>query len=98
MPEYIGCLNKQDLPRFGEEQLKVEQLIFENIFLALRTYQGLRLADFERRFGFDFIHHYLTPIQKLIDNKLAIIQNDYFRLTEKGMLICDEILPHFSAA
>ncbi len=98
MPEYIGCLNKQDLPRFGEEQLKVEQLIFENIFLALRTYQGLRLADFERRFGFDFIHHYLTQIQKLIDNKLAIIQNDYFRLTEKGMLICDEILPYFSAA
>ncbi len=98
MTEYIAYLSKQDLPRFGEELLNVNQLIFENIFLALRTYQGLRLADFESSFGFNFINHYLSPIQKLIDNKLAIIQNDYFRLTEKGMLICDEILPQFSAA
>jgi oxygen-independent coproporphyrinogen-3 oxidase len=96
--EYIACLSKQDLPRFGEELIDIDQLIFENIFLALRTYQGLRLADFESRFGFNFIQHYRSPSQKLIDNKLAIIQNDYFKLTEKGMLICDEILPQFSAA
>jgi oxygen-independent coproporphyrinogen-3 oxidase len=98
LTEYMVCLRNHNLPQVDEELLDVDQLIFENIFLALRTYRGLRLAEFETRFGFNFINHYLSPIQKLIDKKLAIIQNDHFKLTEKGMLICDEILPQFSAA
>jgi oxygen-independent coproporphyrinogen-3 oxidase len=78
------------------ENLKNSQLIFENIFLSLRTYQGLNLNSFKNRFGREFISIYQKETDKLINLKLAEIQNDYFRLTEKGMLVCDEILPAFA--
>ena len=94
---YINQLQRDTLPRSMTEKLKNSQLIFENIFLALRTYQGLNLNSFKNRFGMEFIRTYRTEVDKLINLKLAEIQNDCFRLTEKGMLVCDEILPAFAA-
>jgi oxygen-independent coproporphyrinogen-3 oxidase len=93
---YISKLCKDELPRSFKENLKTHQLISEHIFLALRTYQGLSLVYFERLFGINFLKKFVREIQELIDNKLAVIHNDYFKLTEKGMLICDEILLNFT--
>ncbi len=93
---YISKLRQKELPRSFKEKLKTHQLISEHIFLALRTYQGVFLADFERHFGINFLKKFVREIQELIDNKLAIIHDDYFKLTEKGMLICDEILLKFT--
>ena len=66
------------------------------MILALRTYQGISLSTFEQKFGMDFLKKYVREIKELIDNKLAIVINGYFKLTEKGMLICDEILLKFT--
>jgi oxygen-independent coproporphyrinogen-3 oxidase len=94
--EYVLKIKNGELPRLFEEKLKEHQLISEHIFLALRTYQGLSLAEFENLFGFNFLKKFVRESQKLIENKLAIIKDDYFRLTEKGILICDEILLQFT--
>lgn len=93
---YISKLRQKELPRSFKEKLKTHQLISEHIFLALRTYQGVFLADFEKHFGINFLKKFIRETQELIDNKLAIIHDDYFKLTEKGMLICDEILLKFT--
>jgi len=93
---YISKLSQKELPRLFKEKLKTHQLISEHIFLALRTYQGLSLVYFERLFGINFLKKFVRETQELIDNKLAVIHNDYFKLTEKGMLICDEILLKFT--
>jgi oxygen-independent coproporphyrinogen-3 oxidase len=94
--DYIVQIKKGDLPHSFEETLKTSQLITEHIFLSLRTFRGLSLSEFEKQFRINFLKKFFGEIQKLIENELAIIEDDYFRLTEKGILICDEILLQFS--
>lgn len=94
--DYIFQLNRNILPRTMTEKLNNQQLRFENIFLSLRTYQGLSLHNFNHTFGMDFISVYEGEINHLIEKQFAEIKNDHFRLTEKGMLVCDEILPVFA--
>jgi len=93
---YISKLNKNELPRSFTENLKPHQLITEHIFLALRTYRGISLIDFEKNFGINFLKKFVRETQELIDNNLAVVLNDYFKLTQKGMLISDEILLKFT--
>jgi oxygen-independent coproporphyrinogen-3 oxidase len=93
---YILKLNQNVFPRSFKEFLKPHQILSEHIFLALRTYQGISLFNFEQQFGMDFLKKFVRETKELIDNKLAIIKNGYFNLTEKGMLICDEILLKFT--
>ena len=94
--DYIVQIKKGKLARSFEERLEKNQLMSEHIFLSLRTFRGLSLGEFELQFGINFLKKFFGEIQKLIENKLAIIEDDYFRLTEKGILICDEILLQFS--
>ena len=96
--DYLAKLKKGHLPRSFLEKLTIYQLISEHILLTLRTYQGLSMTTFENRFGINFIDKFYRETQKLIENKLAIIQDDHFKLTEKGILICDEILLQFTTA
>ena len=72
------------------------QLISEHILLSLRTYQGVSLAEFEKRFEIKIFEKFDRETKELIENKMAIIQDGYFKLTKKGMLICDEILLRFT--
>jgi len=93
---YILKINQNEFPRSFKEYLKPHQLLSEHIFLALRTYQGISLSNFERQFGIDFLKKFVRETVELIDNKLAIVKNGNFKLTEKGMLICDDILLKFT--
>jgi oxygen-independent coproporphyrinogen-3 oxidase len=93
---YISKLSENELPRSFKENLKPHQLITEYIFLALRTYQGISLIDFEKNYGINFLKIFVRETKELINNNLAVVFNDYFKLTEKGMLICDEILIKFT--
>jgi oxygen-independent coproporphyrinogen-3 oxidase len=94
--QYISILDQNKFPILFKEKLKPHQLISEHIFLALRTYKGISLVDFRELFGIDFLKNFIYETKELIDNKFAIIDNDYFKLTEKGMFICDEIYLKFS--
>lgn len=94
--EYVARLKKGSLPNSFREKLSIKQLIFEHIFLSLRTFQGLNIERFSKRFHLDFLNEYATQIDKLLNMKLAVSRDGFFRLTNKGMLICDEILPYFS--
>jgi oxygen-independent coproporphyrinogen-3 oxidase len=93
---YVSKIDKGQLPKSFEERLEKYQLISEHILLALRTYKGLSLFEFEKLFGINFLKKFVKETNKLIENNLANIEDDYFKLTEKGMLICDEILLYFT--
>jgi oxygen-independent coproporphyrinogen-3 oxidase len=94
--KYLTCLAKKELPRDFVEELTYEDIMFEHIFLALRTYRGILLDEFRNKFAVPFEEIYSADIQFLQQEKLAKMDNGYFKLTEKGLLICDEILPRFS--
>lgn len=94
--EYVSKLKNRQLPKSFQEELQKHQILTEHILLALRTYRGLSLENFENLFHEKFLDKYHGESKELIENKLAIIKDGHFRLSEKGLLICDEILSNFT--
>jgi len=95
---YHRQLQAGQLPIAQEEVIDAGTEQFEKIFLSLRTNQGLNLLQFEKRFHESFEIKYRDQIDDLIRNDLALIEDQYFRLTSKGFCICDEILVRFAPA
>lgn len=95
LQDYFFMIESGRLPVASKEKIDKNTLEFEHIFLSLRTYAGLNLNTFKRKFGFGFINSYKTITSELIKEELAEGTNETFRLTQKGMFICDEILPQF---
>lgn len=78
------------------ENLSKETLMFERIMLGLRTCEGVNIHEFETNFKESFIYKYSDLNKKLIENEFAVLEQDIFKLTAKGLMICDEILPRFA--
>lgn len=93
---YHQQLQAGQLPIAHEEVIDAGKEEFEKIFLSLRTNQGLNLLQFEKRFQKSFAITYRDQIDDLIRNDLALMDDTYFRLTNKGFYICDEILTRFA--
>ncbi len=92
---YLAELERDKRPVDFEETLTPQMLEFEHILLRLRMYAGLHLDEFERKFGSEFLETYRTETNGFLERDLAKTDNGYFKLTRKGMLICDEILQDF---
>lgn len=95
LKKYISDCRINRKPINFKETLKSNDLEFEHIFLSLRTYNGLNLKRFKDKFRFSFTGKYESVFSELIKKKYAKINKDCFKLTNKGMMICDEILPLF---
>jgi len=92
---YIKKINNGDSVEAYSENLQADTLMFEYIFLRLGTWKGIDLNLFKKRFALDFLDFYAFIISDLIENKFAVKDNFSFRLTKKGFLLSDEILPYF---
>jgi oxygen-independent coproporphyrinogen-3 oxidase len=97
LADYLKELQHDKLPVVYNEKLSAKQIINEYILLALRTYQGINLYDFNRAFKCDFRVRYHRPITILTGKNLASLDRNYFKLTAQGMLLCDEIIPQFAS-
>ena len=93
---YIGRLQKGNLPHTALENLNVDTLKFEHILLSLRTSRGLHLETYEKKFDVRFINEYSSLTENMIKQKFALISDGFFRLTEKGLLFYNEIIPDFA--
>jgi oxygen-independent coproporphyrinogen-3 oxidase len=93
---YIHKINLGKMPIVFREELNGKDLMFEYIFLKLRTYRGINLHNFQKLFGKHFCHQYQEEIKLLLGDNWAVLDNGNFKLTQRGMLICDEILLHFT--
>jgi oxygen-independent coproporphyrinogen-3 oxidase len=96
LTDYLQALRHNKAPVVFEEKLTDSQIVNEYILLALRTYQGIDLHQFKFFFNCDFRDRYSRPVELLTGNNLAILDRDHFKLTPRGMLLCDEILPQFA--
>jgi len=93
--KYLLNLRKNIEPVEFTETLSTKDLEFEHIFLSLRTYGGLDLIKFQKRFRSDFKSKYKSIFSKLVNKEYAKINDINFKLTNKGMALYDEILPLF---
>jgi len=93
--KYISQISEGLLPVSFTEEIDLEKLMFEYIFLRLRVLKGINLQKFKFRFKQNFHDRFAKIISTLVENELATDASDYFRLTQKGLLLSDEISPLF---
>ncbi len=68
---------------------------FETVMLGLRKTSGINLKKYETKYSSVFFNEYPQILDNLINEGLAEICDDHFRLTSKGLMICDEIITGF---
>jgi len=90
LSHYIERLTSGQLPLISEEQVAVNELMTERIFLGLRS-DGLNVRRFESDFGISLQKTRHALIEDLLRENDATLQSDSLRLTSKGFLLCDEI-------
>lgn len=92
---YVNQLGKGLLPVDFSESLDEETIRFESIFLSLRTVEGIDLRGFEKNYGRSFTGDYPDLVRDLVEAGYALLNDNHFRLTPKGLCLCDEIIPNF---
>lgn len=87
--KYIDKLQNDEMPVEGFEILTKDDIMAEQIFLALRA-DGLNLPEFDKKFKFNKEIFYKL-INEFIDQKLLDITDNIAKLSNKGYFLGDEI-------
>ncbi|HEX2163149.1 MAG TPA: coproporphyrinogen III oxidase family protein, partial [Thermoanaerobaculia bacterium] len=86
------------LPRAGGEELDRGQLALERLMLALRTADGVDLAELRARYGVDLPAANGELMERLAAAGLALVERDRLRLTLDGLAVADGIAERFELA
>ena len=92
---YQACLKQGELPRFELEQLSIEEVLGEALFLGLRQTKGLNLANYQERYGISPLKYYRHALQRLQKQGLVEVADGHLRLTERGLLLGNEVFEEF---
>lgn len=77
-----------------EEEILTEKETMENeIFLALRLKSGVNIEEINKKYNINFEKKYSLIIEKYKD--YLVIKNNHCKLTEKGILISNDIMSEF---
>jgi oxygen-independent coproporphyrinogen-3 oxidase len=87
----------KDYSGYTEETLAKSEYLEEFLMMALRTDEGIDKAGFSSRFGIDFDQTFTKTIQSL-EKSWTIDSPQLFALTEKGMMVLDDIVLRFALA
>ncbi len=88
---YIEAIESGRLPVAGREILSKEQQIIEAIYLGLRMTDGIDLAWFRQKFGFDFRETFKDAVAELKNRKHLKAGPTHVALTRQGMVFVDNI-------
>lgn len=92
---YMKPLQEQRLPIFETEEISRANQIEEEMFLGLRKIEGVSLRRFEEKFNQKLTTVYQSVIDELQQQQLAVLEEDYFRLTPKGLFIGNDVFEKF---
>lgn len=92
---YMKPLKEQRLPIFEAEEISKANQIEEEMFLGLRKIEGVSLRRFEEKFNQKLTTVYQSVIDELQQQQLAVLEEDYFRLTPKGLFIGNDVFEKF---
>lgn len=88
-----NCLYPATVVEF--EQVDFAAVIGETIMMNLRLIEGIDLAAFSRRFGVDLQKFHAHALDKLYALNLIEKNENYLRLTSKGVLLSNEVFQEF---
>ena len=99
----IRYKNTSDLKKYlinplaKEESINVslEEKLENEIFLALRLNCGIDIDKINHKYNMDFKNKYKNVIEKYQKLKLIEIKNEHCKLTEKGILLSNDVMCEF---
>ena len=95
MMEYYQALDNWRLPVGDKEILNLHDQMEEYILMNLRLKEGIALKEFAKRFGCSFSQTYAQAIAKTTGLGLSEMDEQYFRLTEKGKFLANVVMLEF---
>jgi oxygen-independent coproporphyrinogen-3 oxidase len=88
---YLREIAQGKIPMENTEELSIEQLQLEALFLGLRTKAGIDLRRYKTKYGADLFVDKKTIIDALIKNKLMELKNGFLMPTRSGMAVADSL-------
>jgi len=98
LKKYLKKISSGDLPLLEIKKLSEKERMAEYIFMGLRLMEGITLLDFKREFAMDIIEIYQDVIDDLFRLGLLKINDGRIKLTEKGLLLANEVFMRFLPA
>lgn len=95
LPKYMNALKNNDLPYLEEHVVTEKEKMEEQMFMGLRKREGVSVTTFKNRFGKDVHEVFPRVIEKLKNNHLLEEENDRVKLTDKGLLLGNEVFEKF---
>jgi oxygen-independent coproporphyrinogen III oxidase len=87
---YTRSLKEGKIP-FQLEMLSAEDHINEYLLTTLRTHWGSNLEKLKLEYGYDVLQQHDALITNLLAGKLAVIEENFLKLTKAGRLLADKI-------
>ncbi len=75
--------------------LSQQELIEEYLLMGLRLIDGISITEFNNRFSLSFKELYANEIQELAAQNLLSLTEERVNLTERGLLLSNQILSYF---
>lgn len=75
-----------------EERLDQEAAFRETVVMGLRMLAGVSVKRLRQRFGLDLLAYYGPTLDRLIDQGLLILQEDYLRLSNQGLPLANRVM------
>ena len=79
----------------GERRLTARERAAEALFTGLRRRDGVDLAAFRRRHGLDPLVEWADGLDQVAAANLVTVANGRLRLTDRGMLLSNEVFQAF---
>ncbi|MGX7014410.1 radical SAM family heme chaperone HemW [Vagococcus silagei] len=92
---YLKPLRENERPVIESEHLTLNHQMEEEMFLGLRKLEGVSLTRFEEKFNKSFTSVYGATTQHLIEKGLLKHNQDYLALTEKGLILGNDVFEQF---
>ncbi|QKS73205.1 oxygen-independent coproporphyrinogen III oxidase [Paenalkalicoccus suaedae] len=95
LPKYMKALKASELPYLDEHPVSQVERMEEQMFMGLRKRKGISVTEFKKRFNKDVEDVFPTVVSSLREKGLLDLDGDYLLLTEKGMLLGNEVFEQF---
>ncbi len=92
--DYVGRLEKGELPLHRALPVQLRQLLIRELILQLKTGR-LNASYFERKFGVNIVEEFAAALEHLAQSGDLTIIEDGVELTRQGLLQVDRLLPEF---
>lgn len=93
--KYINAINRSNSAVVQKEYIDRKNEIEEYFFMGLRLMEGVKISDFNYRFGQSPYNIYEKSIEKLTKLKLLEVKGDRMYLTERGIDLSNQVFMEF---